>query len=107
MAMAPEVYDRSAAAAASSAASMCARSSVATELSLTRRAVAIVGGRSEIALVLEEEQDLLHRLLGRELAGVERQVGVGGRLVGVGDAGELGDDPGPRLGVEPLAVALL
>ena len=40
-------------------------------------------------------------------AGVDHQLGVGGRLVRVVDPGHAGDQPGPRLRVEALAVARL
>jgi len=38
---------------------------------------------------------------------VDRQVGVVRHLVGVGDPRERADDPGPRLRVQPLAIARL
>ncbi len=45
--------------------------------------------------------------LAGDLGGVDGQVGVRGDVVRVTDAGELGDQPGPGLGVEALEVAPL
>src|SRR5581483_6442052 len=61
--------------------------------------------RADVALELEVEDDLLGRLLGGQLLGADHHLGVVRLFVGVGDAGELLDDPGPGLGVEALAVA--
>jgi hypothetical protein len=49
----------------------------------------------------------VRREVRRQLGRVDPDLRVLRRLVRVGDAGELLDDPGPRLGVEPLPVALL
>ena len=46
-------------------------------------------------------------LFGRRLGRVDQDVGVFGRFVGVGDAGEGGDDSGAGAGVQALGVALL
>src|SRR5687768_11106681 len=59
------------------------------------------------AFLLQVLEDRVCGLLGREVAGVEHHLGVGGSLVRIRDAGELLDDPGTRLGVHALAVALL
>src|ERR1700688_3508227 len=99
----PGVNRESASAASASAAAMRARSSPYFRDGSTLRRHA----GAQVALALEVEQDLLRRLLRRQGAGVDRHLGVGGLLVGVGDAGELLDQARPRLGVEALAVALL
>ena len=46
----------------------------------------------------------MRRFFGGELFRLDHQFGVGRLFVGVGDAGELLDDPGAGLGVEALAV---
>ena len=58
-------------------------------------------------MLLEVGEDLLRRLLGRLVLGLDHQLGVLRRLVGVGDAGELLDLAGAGLRVEALDVALL
>src|SRR5215208_7560716 len=65
-----------------------------------------LAGRDQVA-ALEVVEDLLRRLLGRLLVGLDGELGVLRRLVGVRDAGELLDLAGARLGVKALDVALL
>src|SRR5918997_7055853 len=60
----------------------------------------------EVSEELELLYDLAGALLGLLLVGLEDEVGGGGRLVGVGDAGELLDLPGESLLVEALDVPL-
>src|SRR3712207_2506568 len=55
----------------------------------------------------QTRQDLLGRLLGRELGGVDADLGALRRLVGAVDAGEVLQLPGPGLPVEALHVAPL
>src|SRR5262249_40041742 len=62
---------------------------------------------SDVAFRLQVQDDLLGGLLGRELGRVDGDVGVVGHLVGIGDAGELGQCPSAGLGVEALAVPCL
>src|SRR5215211_6406976 len=65
-----------------------------------------LGGWDQLVL-LEIGEDLLGGLLGRLALGVDHQLRLLGRLVGVGDARELLDLTGAGLGVEALDVALL
>src|ERR671915_2134864 len=60
----------------------------------------------EVPEELELLYDLAGALLGRLLVGLEREVGGGGRLVGVGDTRKLLDLPGEGLLVETLHVPL-
>lgn len=48
-------------------------------------------GSAQIALVLQLEQDLLHRFVDAQMGGIDRQFGFFRHLVGIGDAGKLGD----------------
>src|SRR6056297_2053598 len=57
--------------------------------------------------MLELEQDLLNRLAGAQALGIDCHFGGFGRLVGIGDTGELLDDARPGLLVQALAIALL
>src|SRR5579862_5474538 len=62
---------------------------------------------SDVAFRLQVQNDLLGGFLGCELGRVDRDVGVVGHLVGIGDARELGQRSGAGLGVEALAVPCL
>src|SRR5205807_9149024 len=62
---------------------------------------------ADVALSLEVEDGLLGGLFGRRLGGVDRHVSVRRMLVRVGDAGELLQRAGTRLGIQALAVACL
>src|SRR5262245_31763617 len=55
----------------------------------------------------EVREDLLRRLLDALLAGVDRDLGRLGRLVGVADPGEVLDQARPRFLVETFRVARL
>src|SRR5262245_38388838 len=61
----------------------------------------------EVSLALEPDDDFLDRLLGRELGGVEDELGVAGLLVRIRHAGEGLDLARPRFRVETLHVARL
>src|SRR6266542_2981620 len=55
---------------------------------------------------LQAGEHLVRRLVDGLVLGVQDHLGLQRRLVGVGDAGEVGDHPGQRLGVQTLHVTL-
>ena len=58
--------------------------------------------RIQIPLPQQEEEDFLGGLDRAEVGSVEPDLGVLGGLVGIADAGELGDEALARLLIEPL-----
>src|SRR5919108_3319612 len=70
------------------------------------RRLSQAGGRDQASL-LQIVEDLLRGLLRGLGFGVDHQLRIRRRLVGVGDAGELLDLPGPGLRIEALDVAPL
>ena len=65
-----------------------------------------LGPCAYITLALQMEDDLLRGLFGARVCGVDHHVGIVWHLVGIRDAGERLDDPGPCFRIEPLPVAL-
>ena len=65
-----------------------------------------VRSRAHEALFFEPRQNLVDGFFDGFFARVDFDFGVGGSFVGVGDAGEVLDLAGTRLGVEALGVAL-
>ena len=55
----------------------------------------------------EEVKDLADTVLNAHLLGVNGQIGVGGHVIGVRDAGELWDPAGASSGIEPLEIPSL
>src|SRR6478735_7487556 len=83
------------------------RQMLAVHTKSTRSGSGIGAPQVEVAGLVERDQDVAERVLDRPASGVDPHGGVGGLLVGRGDAGELGDLAGARLRVEALAVAAL
>lgn len=63
-------------------------------------------GLLDITLFCQIEQDLLGSFDGGDLTGVDDQIGVGWRDVGIGNTGNSLDFTGPGFGVEAFTVAL-
>src|SRR6478609_4609894 len=83
------------------------RQMLAVQTKSTRSGSVIGAPQVEVAGLVERDQDVAERVLDGAAGGVDAHGRVDGLLVGRGDAGELGDLAGPRLGVEALAVAAL
>src|SRR5579862_8801682 len=56
---------------------------------------------------LQEQENLLSRLLRRQRACIRYNIGVFWHFVGIGDTREVLDQPGTRLGIQALAVPAL
>src|SRR5215470_9568766 len=58
------------------------------------------------ALLLEVQNNFLRCLLRIQIAGIDRHLRIRRQFIGIGNAGEFFDDPGTRLGIQALAIAL-
>src|SRR6266568_7671499 len=72
---------------------------------MLRRGVLV--GRADVPLLLEVQDDLLRRFFGRQIRGVDHDLGVLRLLVRIRYPRELLHDPRARLGVQALAIARL
>ena len=62
---------------------------------------------ADVPLFLQMQKDLMSRFLGQDVRRIDADGGMLGRLVWIGDPGELLDDTSARFGVESFKVPLL